>query len=633
MAEKTVGIWRFFGLEKQALTERLADLLVKTEPTATLTGVGLDARLELTGSVAELALAEEAISERVGRYVYSRDGADLATRVVALLKEKGRTLSLAESCTGGLVAAQITEIPGCSAVFGTGVVSYSCACKEKMLGVRRETLERYGAVSKETALEMACGVRQNSGASIGLSITGEAGPKTAEARPVGTVYIALADGKRSWVQEWQLDFDGSDRAEIRRSAALAALDMLRRYLEAYPLVMAGGYADEMPMKESRRLCGWRGVCAWLFPHRGESLGRRLVKGVAWGAALLLAVGWLLWGLGLSRWKQDNILLQEQLGELYWSAEVPVEASDRYPAGMDARFRGLYDANGDVGGWLRIPETTVDYPVMTYSGGYYDNHSFSCQYSLYGQPYFDEDTLLTAEKAPRSITVYGKYARDEQMLTPMLAYRRIAFLREHPILEMNTLYRSARWEIFAVLPVDEAEGFDYACTDFEDDGAFEKHLQALSARSLFRTNVKVTAADRILLVSVEARQIYGYAGARLVVAARQIAQDRSEAEYSANNAVQLPQGWGTKTTIHSTEAKNVLEKADDATNGVTISATDAPSTAGTRKTVPSTSTTAVTSAEDGVATTDRTESAATNGAFPAPEEDRENPSDTLEQETE
>lgn len=631
MAEKAVGIWRFFGLERQTLAERLADLLVKAETTATLTGEGLDARLELTGTAAELALAETAISERVGRYVYSRDGVDLAARVVALLKEKKRTLALAESCTGGLVAAQITEVPGCSAVFGTGVVSYSCACKEKLLGVRRETLERYGAVSKETALEMARGVRQQSGASIGLSITGEAGPKTAEPRPVGTVYIALADGKRSWVQEWQLDFGGSDRAGIRRSAALAALDMLRRYLEAYPMVMAGGYADETPVKESRRLCGWRGVCAWLFPCRGESLRRRLVKGVAWGAALLLAVGWLLWGLGLSRWKQDNILLQEQLGELYWSAEVPEEASDRYPAGMDARFRSLYDANGDVGGWLRVPETTVDYPVMTYAGGYYDNHSFSCQYSLYGQPYFDEDALLSAEKAPRSITVYGKYARDEQMLTPMLAYRRIAFLREHPILEMNTLYRSARWEIFAVLPVDEAEGFDYARTDFEDDGAFEKHLQALTARSLFRTDVEVTAADRILLVSVEARQIYGYAGARLVIAARQIAQDRSEAEYSANSAVQMPQSW-TKTTTRSTAAENALEDADDATNGDTAAA-DTPSTSGTGKTAFLTTTTAVPSFEDDAATTVRTENADTNGVPPAAEADRENPSNATEQETE
>ena len=104
------------------------------------------------------------------------------------------------------------------------------------------------AVSAETAREMADGVRRQAGADIGIAITGEAGPQAAEDKPVGTVFVALADAKRSWVKELHLDATAMDRAVVRRVAASYGLDLLRRYLQAYPTVMAGGerhtdYAD------------------------------------------------------------------------------------------------------------------------------------------------------------------------------------------------------------------------------------------------------------------------------------------------------------------------------------------------------------------------------------------------------
>ena len=156
----------------------------------------------------------------------------IATRAVALLKDKGLTVATAESCTGGMIAAAITDVAGASRVFGTGVVSYSCDCKRKLLGVSAATLDAEGAVSAATAARMAEGVRQAADAAIGVSVTGEAGPIAAENHPVGTVFIGLSDEQGTVTEEHH--FEG-DRAAIRRQAAEAVLTLLVRRLEGVSL--------------------------------------------------------------------------------------------------------------------------------------------------------------------------------------------------------------------------------------------------------------------------------------------------------------------------------------------------------------------------------------------------------------
>lgn len=153
----------------------------------------------------------------------------LAADVVPKLTQRGLWVATAESCTGGIIAAALTAVPGASRVFGTGVVSYSCDCKQALLGVSGDTLATYGAVSRPTAAQMARGVRQTAHSDIGLSVTGEAGPVAAEAHPVGTVFIGLADDRHTWVEECHLD--GADRDTIRLQAAEAVLRLLWRYLD------------------------------------------------------------------------------------------------------------------------------------------------------------------------------------------------------------------------------------------------------------------------------------------------------------------------------------------------------------------------------------------------------------------
>jgi nicotinamide-nucleotide amidase len=145
-----------------------------------------------------------------------------------LLVEQQKTLAVAESCTGGLLGTRITQVPGASRYFVGGVIAYSNEIKITRLGVPRETVDRFGAVSAETAASMAVGAARVLGADIGVAITGVAGPTGGSAeKPVGTVFIGLAAGDRETVRKFSM---GTDRHIVRERSAAAALEMIRREL-------------------------------------------------------------------------------------------------------------------------------------------------------------------------------------------------------------------------------------------------------------------------------------------------------------------------------------------------------------------------------------------------------------------
>ena len=142
--------------------------------------------------------------------------------LINLLLEKGATVATAESCTGGMVAARLTSVSGASGAFKYGAVTYCNEAKHLVLGVSTETLDEHGAISAETAKEMANGIRKVMNADIGVSVTGNAGPGAAENKPVGLVYIGVSSENYSAVLENH--FEG-DRISVRAQAADFALDL------------------------------------------------------------------------------------------------------------------------------------------------------------------------------------------------------------------------------------------------------------------------------------------------------------------------------------------------------------------------------------------------------------------------
>ena len=171
---------------------------------------------------------EEELRALFGHKIYGADIASLEEAVFSLLRERGLTLGSAESCTGGLIAKRMTDLPGSSAVFRGGVVSYTNAVKEGVLGVPHALLEEHGAVSEPVARAMAEGARRVLGCDIAVSTTGVAGPDSDErGNPVGLVYVAIATAEGTRVRELHA---GSGRERVRTAAAHNAFDLVRRWL-------------------------------------------------------------------------------------------------------------------------------------------------------------------------------------------------------------------------------------------------------------------------------------------------------------------------------------------------------------------------------------------------------------------
>lgn len=227
---------RTTGVAESALADQLGELAreVNGMSVAFLPGVeSVDLRITVRGadpSEADTLLAAAALKLRAaaGRYVYGEEGADLAEIVLELARRRGVRIAVAESCTGGLLGARLTAIPGSSDVFAGGVIAYENAVKRQLLGVSDADLQEHGAVSEEVATQMARAVRERLRTDIGVAITGVAGPGGGTAaKPVGMVWVAMAgiDDKAVCLRLF------GTREEVRQRAAQAALDIVRRSLE------------------------------------------------------------------------------------------------------------------------------------------------------------------------------------------------------------------------------------------------------------------------------------------------------------------------------------------------------------------------------------------------------------------
>ncbi len=225
---------RTTGIAESKVQEELGEVLkdVGREISFFPTTKGVDIRLNVRGSETwareRLKMLEEKILSRIDKYVYGRDRETLEQIVGHLLAMRELSLSVAESCTGGLVKHLITNVSGSSKYFLGGVVAYHNDVKEKLLGVPQSILADHGAVSKETVIHMAKGVRELLGSDIGIGVTGVAGPAGATpCKSVGLIYIGLSTAEST---QWGEHRFSGDRVDIKEQSAQASLDMLRRYL-------------------------------------------------------------------------------------------------------------------------------------------------------------------------------------------------------------------------------------------------------------------------------------------------------------------------------------------------------------------------------------------------------------------
>jgi len=227
-------ILKVTGIGESLAETKLLDLIdTQTNPTIATYAKTCEVHIRVTASAKTIEDAEDImkpviqeIEHRFGAHIFSEDENEtLEAAIMKLLAEKKLSLATAESCTGGMLSARIINVPGVSHIYKEGYITYSNEAKEKNLGVSSETLSKYGAVSKETAYEMATGCARAAQADTAIAITGIAGPDGGTAdKPVGLVYISCYYRGKVYVQELRLN---GNRAKIREQAAAKALILLR----------------------------------------------------------------------------------------------------------------------------------------------------------------------------------------------------------------------------------------------------------------------------------------------------------------------------------------------------------------------------------------------------------------------
>jgi nicotinamide-nucleotide amidase len=228
------------GVSESLIAQMLDDVFHgSTNPSLAYLAGGGEVKVRVTAKASTAAQAQaliepiaQEVERRLGDYLYSEEGEDLEAVVGRLLTESGRSVACAESLTGGSLGVRLSASPGSSDFFLGSAVCYTAAAKHAVLGVRQETIDGPGVVSEECAMEMARGARRLYDADVALSVTGVAGPDEHGGRPRGTICLGLAAEGVDVARTLRAP---GDRAQVRRWAEQAALDVLRRHLEGAPI--------------------------------------------------------------------------------------------------------------------------------------------------------------------------------------------------------------------------------------------------------------------------------------------------------------------------------------------------------------------------------------------------------------
>ncbi len=528
---------------------------------------------------------------------------DIYKTVVDLLIEKNLKVATAESCTAGMVSSAITSISNSSKVFEIGIASYSDRIKRDALGVSQSTINLYGAVSMQTACEMARGIKNLSDADIGIAVTGVAGPNTSENKPVGTVYIAMTDGMKNWVIKPEIP-ENLSRNITREKITYEVFDLLRRYLEYLPEALPDGTAVDAP-------------CFLLYnqPHYNDGLIYNNIiteqsdnnvyditdvdfvkveqdntESVAHGftvnipkkiivnrylAKIFYRISDLINSVsGFTKYStaiifalvSAIIILGSVYAYTYFSAEnnnneiiSQIRNSWSYSPSITTEstlvcFKPLNKINSEIDGWLTIDNTEINLPVCKANDNkFYSKHNYYKEQSRFGALYFDSNTVIERDKQNQNIVVYGNDTLNGTMFGSLKDYKSVKYLKQNFKINLCTEYTSKDFLIFAVMivtddPKQNGENFIYNKIDFADNNEFNSWITQVKMRSLYKNSATISETSQILTLVTDSSE---FTGAKLVIMAYNDSSDEfiklvKENNYAnsinINRSPKYPQKW-------------------------------------------------------------------------------------------
>ncbi len=528
-----------FGIGESALEEAIKDLLYSKNPTAVCYAKTGEVEVRITGrgsteqEALELAtgLANK-IKERVGSFVYSDTGDLLPDTVVKKLKSLNKRIAVAESCTGGLMASEITSVPGASEVFEYGISSYADWVKKRDLDVDRAIIDRYTAISAQTAAEMAKGVLNEGRADYGVGITGQAGPTlgSLSEKEIGLVYIAVADRESVTVKEFHFG-DRRGRDFIRNLAVKNAFDMVRRILENQTIENARTFRHKDIADLTRENPKSKSAL---------SIKRTLLSVLATLAAAAAIYFAFSRPTSLSPATTASVISSRVKID---SVKVTAEAK-RIPDTL-AEFAAL---NQDTFAMVSVPQSDLRSAVFKASDNqFYQTRDYEKKDNPFGSCFVDAGIDFSNENLSNTV-IYGNGSEDTQ-LGFLQNYLNLAFLRENPALNLENLDGDTNeYKIVSVYYLDAKEnpGWEQLYNryfSFEDYDAFEDFVVSAKLHSIFETPTDIHSGDRFLTLVSGSDE---WDGAKLVVVARELRQEEEIASdvsgYKRNAGAIYPAKW-------------------------------------------------------------------------------------------
>lgn len=448
--------------------------------------------------------------------------------VVELLKSRSLKLATAESCTSGLISAKITEISGASEVFGFGLSAYSNEVKINSLHVPEAVIEKHGAVSSQTAASMAIGAMRVSGADIGLSITGVAGPGTSEGKPVGLIYVGLCDKAGLWVLKLNINGEKYNREQIRQRAANLALDFVRRYLSfenfganlyrgeedycittdnlamfsvdntiSYPMVSksTSSTSANFSITKSKIINFIKDI----IPTKNDKFSDLIRKSVA----ILLIILSIVFSVSLSSYfsaeskeiSLNNSLIQKHNEFLGQFNEYHLDNN-----GTFLSLSLLKNKNNDLQGWISNNYLSINSAVMkSDTENFYAKNNFDKKPSKYGMIYVDFDCDISTTSRSKNVILYGSNISNKFTFGNLDEYLNINFYRRNPIIKFDSYNDKGKYIIFSVVKLKEGvdKEFDYRKINFENSSEYNSYIETIRNNSIYSVDINVDTDDDLL----------------------------------------------------------------------------------------------------------------------------------------
>ena len=548
------------GKGEPYVEEKVGDLVKSENPTFALYAKEGEVQIRVTAKASNRADAVKIakngtnkLLEIFGDEIYGVDPKNIQSVVVDLLCQNDKTLTTAESLTGGEVAKKITSVSGASNVFKMGFCTYSNHAKHKLLGVKNKTLKKFTAVSEQTAKEMAIGALKKAKSDYAIATTGVAGPgPNADGHEQGLVYIAVADKKLVLVEKLNVGHKGSSREYIREVVSKRALEMLRRFMLKPTGVK---HSSKAPRERKDKLS------SKLFFKKGDS-AKVVAQKIMRLCVILLIIALLTLGVIINFGHIKRAVESHLLRNVYSQALVsynpqsPVDEN-----GFDTRLNSLRQKNPDTVAWVEIKNTTLGYPVVV--GEKYKDVNF------YGQsgatPYVKNADFRTQMQ---NIVVNCEANPQNSAFYDIKNYKNLSFYKSHPIIDMVSVAGKSEWKVIGAFLSSESGNSDFKYYKYEkflnaDEMFF--YVSQVRSRSFINTTVDVRSGDTLLTLAINSDE---FEGAKFVVVARKVrrAETKSDEYKSAvsNITVLYPDEYYLKHNLQKPDYSALLG-ADDVMN--------------------------------------------------------------------